>query len=236
MASSSCVYKDIIEHPNVIEHLLNLTKVKLDHLRKSYPDTGGLIVAASVDHAKQIKDCLFALGEPAAVVTYRESNPLSTIEKFKYGKDKWIISVGMISEGTNIPRLRVCCYLSQVKTELYFRQVLGRVMRIQHHSDEIGYFFMPANAKLLEYAQRLATDIPEHAQFNIETIEALEIVGKLDLVETPTIKKRSGYDRNIEIESHMSKVAGESLDSILDYSYHSTINSLGRFSQVVFEL
>jgi superfamily II DNA or RNA helicase len=236
LADSSCVYKDVIEHPSVIEHLLKLAKAKLDELRISYSDTGGLIVAASVEHAKQIKRCLLSMGENAVTVTYRENNPLSTIDIFTHGKDKWIISVGMISEGTNIPRLRVCCYLSQVKTELYFRQVLGRVMRIQHHSDEIGYFFMPANAKLLEYAQRLATDIPEHAQFNIETIEALEIVGELDLLETPTMKKRAGNDRNIEIESHMSKIGGESLDSILDYSYHSTINSLGRFSQAVFEL
>ena len=36
----------------------------------------------------------------------------------------WIVSVGMISEGTNVPRLRVCCHLTRVKTELYFRQVL----------------------------------------------------------------------------------------------------------------
>jgi superfamily II DNA or RNA helicase len=177
------------------------------------------------------------MGESAAVVTYRESNPLSTIENFKHGKDKWIISVGMISEGTNIPRLRVCCYLSQVNTELYFRQVLGRVMRVHHHSDEIGYFIMPAHAKLLEYAQRLATDIPEHAQFNIETIEALEIVEETDIAETPTMKTLAGYDRNIIVENHLTKVAVEALDShILDYSYHSTINSFGRFSQAVFEL
>lgn len=237
LASSSCVYKDVIEHPNVIEHLLNLTKVKLDHLRKSYPDTGGLIVAASVDHAKQIKGCLLDMGEPAAIVTYRENNPLSTIDSFKHSKDKWIISVGMISEGTNIPRLRVCCYLSQVKTELYFRQVLGRVMRVHHHSDETGYFIMPAHAKLLEYAQRLAEDIPEHAKLNIEMIEALEIVHDPDFTETPTSKTREVSNKYIELENNLSKHSTEAvIPQTLDYSYHSTINSLGKFSQVIYEL
>lgn len=237
LASSSCVYKDVIEHPNVIEHLLNLTKVKLDHLRKSYPDTGGLIVAASVDHAKQIKGCLLVMGEPAAVVTYRESNPLSTIERFKHGKDKWIISVGMISEGTNIPRLRVCCYLSQVKTELYFRQVLGRVMRVHHHSDEIGYFIMPAHAKLLEYAQRLAEDIPENAKVNIEMIEALDIVHDPDIAENQTSKTREVYNKKIGFENNHSKHSTEAVvPQTLDYLYHSTINSLGRFSQAIYEL
>jgi superfamily II DNA or RNA helicase len=237
LASSSCVYKDVIEHPNVIEHLLNLTKAKLDQLRKSYPDTGGLIVAASVDHAKQIKGCLLDMGEPAAIVTYRENNPLSTIDSFKHSKDKWIISVGMISEGTNIPRLRVCCYLSQVKTELYFRQVLGRVMRVHHDSDETGYFIMPAHAKLLEYAPRLADDIPEQAKFNIETIEVLEIVQEPDLAETSTSKTREVSNKKMEFENNLLKHSTEAvIAQTLDYSYHSTINSLGRFSQAIYEL
>ena len=35
----------------------------------------------------------------------------------------------MISEGTDIPRLRVCCHLSRIRTELRYRQVLGRILR-----------------------------------------------------------------------------------------------------------
>ena len=42
----------------------------------------------------------------------------------------WIISVGMISEGTDIPRLQICCHLSLIRTELHYRQVLGRVLRM----------------------------------------------------------------------------------------------------------
>jgi superfamily II DNA or RNA helicase len=237
LANSNCVYKDVLEHQNVIEHLLKLTNAKLDRLRKSYPDTGGLIVAASVDHAKQIKGCLLAMGEPAAVVTYRESYPLSIIERFKHGEDKWIISVGMISEGTNIPRLRVCCYLSQVKTELYFRQVLGRVMRVHHHSDETGYFIMPAHAKLLEYAKRLAEDIPEHAKVNIESIDNLEIVRETGFIETSVSKPSENIEKRLNFEHTLLRQAPPKPSTqTLDYSYHSTINSLGRFSQAIFEL
>lgn len=237
LAGSTCTYKDIIEHPNVIAHLLNLTKAKLEQLRKSYPDTGGLIVAASVDHAKQIKGCLIAMGEPAAIVTYRESNPLSTIDNFKHSEDKWIISVGMISEGTNIPRLRVCCYLSQVKTELYFRQVLGRVMRVHRSANETGYFFMPAHGKLLEYAQRISEDIPEQAKVNIETIEALEIVHDAGFSEIPVTKAHEPLKKKLEFENTVSEYSPEVVGpQTLDYLYHSTINSLGRFSQAIFEL
>lgn len=237
LCDSTCVYKDIIEHPEVINYLLGLACSKLNQLRKSNPDSGGLIVAASVEHAKQIRDVLFMMGEPSSIVTYRELNPLTIIKEFKHGCEKWIISVGMISEGTNIPRLRVCCYLSQVKTELYFRQVLGRVMRVHHDTNEVGYFFMPAQSKLLKYAQRLADDIPEQATFNIETIEALEIVKEPDLAETSTRKIREGSKQEIEFENNLLIGTEEALGSqTLDYSYHSTINSLGRFSQAVFEL
>lgn len=52
----------------------------------------------------------------------------------------------------SIPRLRVCCYLSQVKTELYFRRGLGSVMRGHFTTNKIDYLFMPAHSKLVEYA------------------------------------------------------------------------------------
>jgi superfamily II DNA or RNA helicase len=68
--------------------------------------------------------------EDAVVVTYRENEPTSIIQQFRYAQTKWIISVGMISEGTNIPRLQVCCHLTNIKTEMHFRQILGRILRM----------------------------------------------------------------------------------------------------------
>lgn len=56
------------------------------------------------------------------------------INHFRFNETQWIVSVDMVSEGTDIPRLQVCCHLSRVKTELYFRQVLGRILRISNNS------------------------------------------------------------------------------------------------------
>jgi superfamily II DNA or RNA helicase len=103
---------------------------KLNCLRLVNHDAGGLIVASSISHAWQILSVLNKVsGEDAYVVTSDEYNPNRTIEKFRNNFTKWIISVGMISEGTNIPRLQICCYLTNIKTEMYFRQVLGRILR-----------------------------------------------------------------------------------------------------------
>jgi superfamily II DNA or RNA helicase len=239
LTNSECTYKDVIEHPTIIERLLTMTKIKLDELRKSSPDTGGLIVAATVEHAKYIQCSLAKMGEISAIVNYLEPYPLSIIERFKHSNEKWIISVGMISEGTNIPRLQVCCYLSLVKTELYFRQVLGRVMRVHKNTSETGYLFMPAHKKLLEYAQRISEDIPEQAKVAIETVDTLTIVHEQEenLSEILTRPASSRLKKQLTFENNVSESFQKSVElQTLDYSYHSTINSLGRFSQAIFEL
>lgn len=74
---------------------------------------------------------------------------------------EWIVSVGMISEGTDIPRLQVCCHLSSVKTELYFRQVLGRILRVNESENQEAWLFTMATNELTLFSNRLAEDLPE---------------------------------------------------------------------------
>jgi superfamily II DNA or RNA helicase len=52
------------------------------------------------------------------------------------GKTKWIISVRMMSEGTNITGLQVCCHLTNIKAEMHFRQMLGRILKIKNKFNE----------------------------------------------------------------------------------------------------
>ena len=66
----------------------------------------------------------------------------------------------MISEGTDIPRLQVCCHLTRVKTELYFRQVLGRILRVGGDNSKPAYLYIPAEPVLIGYAERIAVDVP----------------------------------------------------------------------------
>jgi len=74
---------------------------------------------------------------------------------------QWIVSVGMVSEGTNIPRLQVCCHLSHVKTELYFRQVLGRILRVSGGLNQEAWLYTIAEHKLTCFAERIAEDLPD---------------------------------------------------------------------------
>ncbi|MGR5299474.1 DEAD/DEAH box helicase, partial [Vibrio mediterranei] len=100
-------------------------------IRTQNQNAGGLVVASSVQHAQEIKNILLhKYQQTVSIVTYRHEAPLAEIECFRKNSTQWIVSVGMISEGTDIPRLQVCCHISSVKTELYFRQVLGRILRV----------------------------------------------------------------------------------------------------------
>lgn len=68
----------------------------------------------------------------------------------------------MISEGTDIPRLQVCCHLSRVKTELYFRQILGRILRTTRALDQQAWLFTFAEPKLVEFAHRIELELPDN--------------------------------------------------------------------------
>ncbi len=124
-------YQSVIHNQEAMEYLLGLGCKKLAELRSQSPDAGGLVVASSVQHAQNIAKILSQkYSQTVSIVTYRHEEPLAEIERYRRSHTQWIVSVGMISEGTDIPRLQVCCHISSVKTELYFRQVLGRILRV----------------------------------------------------------------------------------------------------------
>jgi superfamily II DNA or RNA helicase len=162
LSRSQVSYSKIVINESVIEQLIIIANLKLNELRTFNNNAGGLVVASSISHAFQIQQIIHKiLGEAAVVVTSDEIEASSMISDYRHGSEKWIISVGMISEGTNIPRLQVCCYLSNVKTEMYYRQVLGRILRFTLTENQEAVFFMPAEPHLLEYAHRVVQDIPE---------------------------------------------------------------------------
>ncbi|MCK7596802.1 DEAD/DEAH box helicase family protein [Microbulbifer sp. CAU 1566] len=183
LTESDCTYQELLESRDLILYCLNQANQKLDSLRTKKPNSGGLIVATSIAHAEKIHAILAGeLGEHADIVTHKNENSISTIHNFKKSDRKWIISVGMISEGTNIPRLQVCCHLTRVKTELYFRQILGRILRSGGGPNEIGYMYFPAEPTLMDYAERIESDIPNTATIksflskNHDQVSSVEIL------------------------------------------------------------
>jgi superfamily II DNA or RNA helicase len=155
-------YPDFLFRNEIIDQVLSEASAKLASIRKHTPSAGGLVVAASVAHAEQIASRLAIVGEHPVIVTYQTPEAQRIISNFKTSSDRWIISVGMISEGTDIPRLQVCCHLSRIRTELHFRQVLGRILRRQQtdSADTCAWLYVLAEPNLAEFSRKVGEDLP----------------------------------------------------------------------------
>ncbi|MFM2609650.1 DEAD/DEAH box helicase family protein [Vibrio chagasii] len=166
LKQSDVSYQSVIHNEDAMNFILNSGSQKLAQIRQESPSAGGLVVASSIKHAKDIQKRLVEhFNQSACIVTYHHDNPLHEIESFRHSTVQWIVSVGMISEGTDIPRLQVCCHMSSVKTELYFRQVLGRILRINDSPNQEAWLYTFAEESLIGFAERIEQDIPESCLF-----------------------------------------------------------------------
>ena len=164
LKESMVSYQSVITNHQVMRHILQRGCDKLSGIRRLNPQAGGLVVASSVEHASQIMRMLREdLHQSAVLVTYKQVKPSDIITQFRHSTTQWIVSVGMVSEGTDIPRLQVCCHLSRVKTELYFRQVLGRILRVNDARNQEAWLYTFAEPKLVEFAHRIDQDLPDEA-------------------------------------------------------------------------
>lgn len=242
LSDSKCSYQQLVENEELIAYLIDQASEKLASIRTQFPNAGGLIVAASVEHANKIAEILYRRnGERAYIATYREEDPLSTINTFKNNSEKWIVSVGMISEGTNIPRLRVCCHLTRVKTELHFRQVLGRILRSNDELNSEAFLYMPAEPDLIEYATRVAQEIPDGALVKFDVMSK----SKNESSKPITLKRENSSDIGLVLhprhnvtdqsnEQYRSQSQKET--SLLARNYEMSMNVFGKFKQELMSL
>jgi superfamily II DNA or RNA helicase len=236
-------YQEIIENEAVIKYVISSAHKKLSSIRVKNKDAAGLIVASSVEHARQISTLMKTyFNDDTVVVTYRESEPTSIIQQFRHAQTKWIISVGMISEGTNIPRLQICCHLTNIKTEMHFRQILGRILRMTSSKNQEAILYMPAEPKLLEYAYRVKQDVPFEAdvvKFEKMKGDVQEDLGEKDLSDVTFDNKKvsppivevdlSGFD-DVEQPEYYG-TSKEIEEHFLTSAYERVVNISGRFQQ-----
>lgn len=162
-----------------VEQQIREANKKLLDLRQSIHNAGGLAVCKDQYHAKQVALIIKRItGQDPAIIVTDEEISNSTVEAFRRSSHPWLVAVRKVSEGTDIKRLMVLCYLTNVTTELSFRQTIGRVSRVINEEEE-GHVFLPADprliaaAKNIENAQVLAINQDTERQMR-EVRESLE--------------------------------------------------------------
>ena len=155
-------YSAILNDKSALLHIVEIAVDRLANIRTQSSSAGGLIVATSVNHAIEIASLLQdKYCQTTTIVTYKNEGSHEQIEQFKTSTTEWIVSVGMVSEGTDIPRLQVCCHLSNITTELYFRQILGRILRMTASPNQEAWLYTFAAPKLIAFAEEIEQDIPD---------------------------------------------------------------------------
>ena len=145
-----------------------LSEVRAD----GHPDAGGLVIASDQEHARAIAARLGSIaGEQPEIVMSDEPGASRRIAEFAASDRRWLVSVLMVSEGVDIPRLRVGVYATAARTELFFRQVVGRFIRpTPRPRRQMSYLLMPADPRLkalaheIEVERRHALDLSPAAE------------------------------------------------------------------------
>ena len=137
--------------------------LKLLEVREAgHRDAGGLIAAMNQDHARFVADLVEArTGVKPVLVVSDLDDASNRITSFANSREPWIVAVHMISEGVDIPRLRVGIFASNVVSELYFRQFCGRFVRTgaDPEREREAFVYLPDDGRLRTIAGRIADDV-----------------------------------------------------------------------------
>lgn len=137
-----------------------------------------LIVTQNIKEAKAIYSYVTeVLSEPCSLVVSDKDSASDEIRDLQQKcaqrtphSPNVIVSVGMISEGVDIPQIKVIVFLSAILTLLYFIQLLGRALRRIWIGDRYmdptlnsmpAKFFAPAAPKLIAMAAMIEQQISE---------------------------------------------------------------------------
>jgi len=125
-------------------------------------DAGGLVVAADAAHARRVAKVLREVsGVAPVVVLHTEAQAHAKLRAFTRGREPWLVAVNMVSEGVDIPRLRVGVYATAAKTPLVFRQVVGRFVRTVpgRPVGELSWLYLPGEGTLRVLAGEVETEL-----------------------------------------------------------------------------
>jgi superfamily II DNA or RNA helicase len=150
------------ELPDGLLRMLTEADEKLRSIRANgHRDAGGLVVAADSDHARQIAKLLREVtGRGPLVVLHAEPRAAAKLTAFTSSTDPWIVAVNMVSEGVDIPRLRVGVYATAAKTPLIFRQIVGRFVRtLPGRAAEPSWVYVPGDPVLRDHAARIEREL-----------------------------------------------------------------------------
>jgi superfamily II DNA or RNA helicase len=179
--------------------------------RAVIPDAAGLLLCDDRAHARASAALLRTVaGEKPVVVVSDEAGAHARIDRFaRGGRDaaRWLVAVNMVSEGVDVPRLVLAAYATVKRTDLFFRQAVGRVVRRRPEDpgDLVATVFMPADPTLTACAERVEVELRQQV--------ADELGAAFDVEPPPGLARRPDFQPlDAQVEPGGMIVAGVHYD------------------------
>jgi superfamily II DNA or RNA helicase len=181
-----------VDLPDGLPKILAEAHAKLDAVRSNgHRDAGGLVVAADGAHARAIAAILKDVtGRAPTVVLHTDARAAEKLAAFTKSTERWIVAVNMVSEGVDIPRLRVGVYATAAKTPLIFRQIVGRFVRtLPGRPADMSWLYLPADPVLRAHAADVEREL-RHVlrpprEDDLFALDDLEDAGETERSEEP---------------------------------------------------
>jgi superfamily II DNA or RNA helicase len=186
------------------------------HLRQRDSHAAGMVIAMDQDHARGIGRLLKdRLGVHATVATSDDPTASRQIADFAAGQGPWIVAVRMVSEGVDIPRLRVGVYATTTVTDLFFRQAVGRLVRMSGpEREQLAYMFIPDDVRL----RRFAAGIAEQRRHSLRPPDARHVLDgcaeRAEAAEPETAHDEGGVQ--LSLFAPISAIALDETGQLLD--------------------
>jgi superfamily II DNA or RNA helicase len=141
-----------------IPAVLRAADQRLTEVRRHVPDAGAMVIASDQNAARAYARLLHELtGVRPTVVLSDDKGASAKIGQFSDSEDRWLVAVRMVSEGVDIPRLRVGVFATTTSTELFFRQAVGRLVRwTRGVTRQRAWLFIPDDPRLRRHATQIA--------------------------------------------------------------------------------
>jgi superfamily II DNA or RNA helicase len=175
----------------LLPRMLRDADALLGRARTVIGDGAGLLLCDDRAHARACAALLRTItGEKPLVVVSDEAGAHARIERFARGGDdtpRWLVAVNMVSEGVDVPRVVVAAYATVKRTDLFFRQAVGRAVRrrAQDPDDLVATIFLPADPTLTACAERVEVQLRQQVSD--------EAGGAFDAEPPPGVARRSDF-------------------------------------------
>ena len=138
----------------------------------------GLVICNNIENAKSLHAKLTEeYGHEFSVLVHSEdSESNAKINEFRDDATPWIISVKQVSEGVDIPRIRVIVYASMVTAPLFFTQVIGRGVRNPVHYErdkDQCHVYIPDYKPLVDNSKEIDNQL-KHVIKEIQPTDQME--------------------------------------------------------------